>query len=82
MDHETYIWEEFQAETTSFIGRKMLFDFGILGFRDFFGIFLGFKIQKIRLFPLGTEVHKKSYQCKDYIVVTMFSPLPSPSSHP
>jgi hypothetical protein len=32
MDHETYIWEEFQAETTSFIGRKMLFDFGILGF--------------------------------------------------
>ncbi len=39
MDHETYIWEEFQAETTSFIGRKMLFDFGIfLGFWDFFGI--------------------------------------------
>jgi len=53
MDHETYIWEEFQAETTSFIGRKMLFDFGILGFFWDFGIFLGFKIQKIRLFPLG-----------------------------
>jgi hypothetical protein len=38
---------------------EMLFDFGIfwdfgifLGFWDFFGIFLGFKIQKIRLFPL------------------------------
>jgi hypothetical protein len=53
MDHETYIWEEFQAETTSFIGRKMLFDFGILGFFWDFGIFLGFKIKKIRLFPLG-----------------------------
>jgi hypothetical protein len=42
MDHETYIWEEFQAETTSFTGRKMLFDFGILGFFWDFGIFLGF----------------------------------------
>jgi hypothetical protein len=42
MDHETYIWEEFQAETTSFIGSKMLFDFGILGFFWDFGIFLGF----------------------------------------
>jgi hypothetical protein len=32
MDHETYIWEEFQVETTSFTGGKMLFDFGILEF--------------------------------------------------
>jgi hypothetical protein len=57
MDHETYIWEEFQAETTSFIGGKC---FSILGFWDFFGIsgffrdFLGLAIPKIRRFPLGS----------------------------
>ena len=39
IDHETYIWEEFQVETTSFTQEKMLFNFGIFGI---FGIFLGF----------------------------------------
>ena len=35
MDHETYIWEEFQIEATSFTG-GMLFILGILGILGFF----------------------------------------------
>jgi hypothetical protein len=44
MNHETYIWEEFQVETTSCTKGKCFSIFGI------------FKIPKIRFFPLESTL--------------------------